>query len=177
MKKCPSSFWCCDSNSQPSEYESPTLTTRPGLPPHLIFVLRHETSKVHHKTDSCLWTNVVATHLRFVVKVQICRFGHFKKFIRPAIVLVRDVSPVWPDSTNSLSIVDQKYCWLLGYLENDQLISKLLWILLRQLLKAFGQLFKSSIWSHCLGGNNSKDDDWLDWCWNPIVRTIDLGSN
>ena len=32
-EKCPSSIWCRDSNSQPSDYESPLLTTRPGLPP------------------------------------------------------------------------------------------------------------------------------------------------
>ena len=29
VKKCPSSIWCWDSNSQPSDYESPPLTTRP----------------------------------------------------------------------------------------------------------------------------------------------------
>ena len=32
-EKCPSSIWCRDSNPQPSEQESPPLTTRPGLPP------------------------------------------------------------------------------------------------------------------------------------------------
>ena len=32
-EKCPSSIRCRDSNSQPSDYESPPLTTRPGLPP------------------------------------------------------------------------------------------------------------------------------------------------
>ena len=32
-KKCPSSIQRRDSNSQPSDYESPPLTTRPGLPP------------------------------------------------------------------------------------------------------------------------------------------------
>ena len=31
VKKCPSSIWCRDSNSQPSDYESTLLTTRPGL--------------------------------------------------------------------------------------------------------------------------------------------------
>ena len=30
MKKCPSSLRCWESNSQPSDYESPPLTTRPG---------------------------------------------------------------------------------------------------------------------------------------------------
>ena len=33
VKKCPSSIRCRDSNSQPLEHESPTITTRPGLPP------------------------------------------------------------------------------------------------------------------------------------------------
>ena len=31
VKKCPSSIWCQDSNSQPLEHESPPITTRPGL--------------------------------------------------------------------------------------------------------------------------------------------------
>ena len=36
VKKCPSSIRCRDSNSQSSDYESPNLTTRPGLPPNPI---------------------------------------------------------------------------------------------------------------------------------------------
>ena len=32
VKKCPSSIRRQDSNSQPSDYQSPPLTTRPGLP-------------------------------------------------------------------------------------------------------------------------------------------------
>ena len=35
-EKCPSSIRRQDSNSQPSDYESPPLTTRPGLPPNQI---------------------------------------------------------------------------------------------------------------------------------------------
>ena len=33
VKKCPSSIWCQDSNSQPSDYKSPPLITRPVFPP------------------------------------------------------------------------------------------------------------------------------------------------
>ena len=33
MWKSPSSILCQDSNSRPSDYESPALTTRPALPP------------------------------------------------------------------------------------------------------------------------------------------------
>ena len=36
VKKCPSSIRCRDSNSQPSDYESPPLTTKPGLPPQTV---------------------------------------------------------------------------------------------------------------------------------------------
>ena len=39
VKKCPSSSWCQDLNSQPSEYESPPLTTSPGLPPNRTFLV------------------------------------------------------------------------------------------------------------------------------------------
>ena len=35
-EKCPSSIGCRDLNSQPSDYKSPPLTTRPGLPPKSI---------------------------------------------------------------------------------------------------------------------------------------------
>ena len=38
-EKCPSSIRRQDSNSQPSDYESPPLTTRPGLPPAVLFCL------------------------------------------------------------------------------------------------------------------------------------------
>ena len=36
VKKCPSSIRYWDLNPQPSEHESPPLTTRPGLPPTRI---------------------------------------------------------------------------------------------------------------------------------------------
>ena len=39
VKKCPSSIRRRDSNSHPSDYESPPLTTRPGLPPLLLSLL------------------------------------------------------------------------------------------------------------------------------------------
>ena len=32
VKKCPSNNLCLDSNSRPSDFESPLITTRPGLP-------------------------------------------------------------------------------------------------------------------------------------------------
>ena len=38
VKKCPSSIWHRDSNPRPSERESSPITTRPGLPPIILFV-------------------------------------------------------------------------------------------------------------------------------------------
>ena len=39
VKQCPSSIRCRDSNPRPSEHESPSITTRPGLPPNFcLFV-------------------------------------------------------------------------------------------------------------------------------------------
>ena len=35
VKKCPSGTQCQDSNSQPLEHESPSITTRPGLTPQI----------------------------------------------------------------------------------------------------------------------------------------------
>ena len=37
-EKGPSSIWCQDSNSQPLEYESHPITTRPGLLPNPLFL-------------------------------------------------------------------------------------------------------------------------------------------
>ena len=36
MEKCPSSIWCQDLNTQPSEHEPPPITTRLGLPLNLL---------------------------------------------------------------------------------------------------------------------------------------------
>ena len=45
VKKCPSSLRCWDSNSQPLEHESPSITTRPRPPamasPHLCLMFLH----------------------------------------------------------------------------------------------------------------------------------------
>ena len=44
-KKCPSSIGHGYSNTQPSEYEYPPITTRPGLPPlGSIFAYANETA-------------------------------------------------------------------------------------------------------------------------------------
>ena len=40
VKKCPSSIQHRDSNSQPSDYESPPFTTRPGLLPKYYEMLK-----------------------------------------------------------------------------------------------------------------------------------------
>ena len=45
-KKCPSSKWRRDLNSQPLEHESPPITTRPGLPPRSTFIV--QTFVFHH---------------------------------------------------------------------------------------------------------------------------------
>ena len=49
VKKCLSSIWCRDSNSQPLEHESPPITTRPGLN-HTV------TLKWTHKSELVLIT-------------------------------------------------------------------------------------------------------------------------
>ena len=38
-EKCPSSIQCRDSNSQPTDYQSPPLTTRPGLPFYHVVII------------------------------------------------------------------------------------------------------------------------------------------
>ena len=49
MKKCQSSIRCWDSNPQPSMHESPTMTTRPGLPPTVVsFLSGHFRPQFHY---------------------------------------------------------------------------------------------------------------------------------
>ena len=53
-EKCPSSIQCLDSNPQPSEHESPPITTRPGLPSfqlQLFISLQQRTANITQ-----LWT-------------------------------------------------------------------------------------------------------------------------
>ena len=42
MKKCPFSIWRRDSNPRPLEHESQPITTRPGLPPEVVFFFHLE---------------------------------------------------------------------------------------------------------------------------------------
>ena len=50
MWKCPSGILHWDSNSQPSDYEPPPLTTRPGLPPHCSYVVWKETKNIQNES-------------------------------------------------------------------------------------------------------------------------------
>ena len=49
VKKCPSSKRCRDSNSQPSDYKFPPLTTRPGLP--LLYLPSWSVQTFHMKVQ------------------------------------------------------------------------------------------------------------------------------
>ena len=64
-EKCPSSIRYRDSNSQPFDYESPPLTTRPGLPPTIIFF-----SMLHfpQSDDTKIWLNSFLLLLRHFFK-------------------------------------------------------------------------------------------------------------
>ena len=73
--KCPSSIQCWDSNPQPSEHESPPITTRPGLPPKSFLTILKTYSNCfydaqvegsgividkvsqHVISSWCIWTN------------------------------------------------------------------------------------------------------------------------
>ena len=58
MRKCPSSIRCQDSNSQPPDYKSPPLTTRPGLTPDIGFFMTRQnnifkTTSLMHRMNCC----------------------------------------------------------------------------------------------------------------------------
>ena len=57
VKKCPTSIRCPDSNPQPSECESPPITTRPGLPPRkkiIILIAMHPNGAYRQLHFYCL---------------------------------------------------------------------------------------------------------------------------
>ena len=66
-KKCPSSIQRQDSNSQPSDYKSPPLTTRPGLPPLLKLFLPHFEIQCEDGDRKEHWQNTfpINTHEHF----------------------------------------------------------------------------------------------------------------
>ena len=52
VKICPSGIRCNDSNPQPSEHESPTVTTRPGLL-HPITRIAYSITKYKFNCSDC----------------------------------------------------------------------------------------------------------------------------
>ena len=62
VKKCPSSIQYPDSNPQPLEYESPPITTRPGLPFLCVCLFKPMTEKemsINKFTSALFWTWVI----------------------------------------------------------------------------------------------------------------------
>ena len=79
MKKCPSSIWCQDSNSQPLEHESPPITTRPGL------------QSLADGAKTCLWCGRMILYLRAPIKIFCLNKRVFERFYWSSV-------SVWPDS-------------------------------------------------------------------------------
>ena len=57
VKKCLSIIWCRDSNPRPLEHESPSITTRPGLPPEF----------------GTIYPSVLGLHRQIVVGLSVVR--------------------------------------------------------------------------------------------------------
>ena len=62
VEKCPSSIGCRDLNSRPLEYESPPITTRPGLPAklttYLYLIPRYHSFMYKATWPFCKWFNI-----------------------------------------------------------------------------------------------------------------------
>ena len=82
-EKCPSSIWCRDSNPQPSEYESPPITTRPGLPPfERAKFIRFAAKRNHLKKcqESFWWDN--GALVRRIVSPRLCTVIFFISLLK-----------------------------------------------------------------------------------------------
>ena len=64
------SIQCRDSNSQPSDYESQPLTTRPGLPPNKLYYVRLKLVKGLMQLNE--WDKSVQKWLNLIVKENVC---------------------------------------------------------------------------------------------------------
>ena len=62
VKKCPSYIWCWDSNPWPSVHESPPITTRPGLPPILVWLWVDPFVHLHLLKSSTVCSNAIAAN-------------------------------------------------------------------------------------------------------------------
>ena len=82
-EKCPSSIWRRDSNSQPSDYESPPWTTRPGLPPNGCT-----------KNYYLIWPTVIILINFRIVFIVLSQFNS----------LIRDIATIGPRSWRIVSI-------------------------------------------------------------------------
>ena len=81
VKKCPSSIWCQDSNSQPLEHESPPITTRPGLLPRSLqfYSLIMLFVKNENKMEKAL---TLKTFQEWFSRLK-CHLGHDFQIIKP----------------------------------------------------------------------------------------------
>ena len=71
-EKCPSSTRRRDLNSQPSDYKSPPLTTRPGLPPNFSKCLRRifKNAKKETNREWVVITFCTTVHLAFLTPIK-----------------------------------------------------------------------------------------------------------
>ena len=61
-EKCPTSIWRQESNSQPSDYKSPPLTTRPGLPPRMTGPFLRTNNVKNLVSDAWIRTHDLLNH-------------------------------------------------------------------------------------------------------------------
>ena len=67
VKKCPSSIWCWDWNPRPFEHESSPITTRPGLPPFHVKLLKKP------------FANTRSSYFSFLTDYPFPKITHFQK--------------------------------------------------------------------------------------------------
>ena len=156
MEKCPSSIWCQDLNTQPSEHEPPPITTRLGLPLKLLPSSSLE-DVFRCSVVACFFSHSLGHLFTFLSYLDASSSSnHFHRITHP--------SPVWPYLVKfwhfgkSLQVFGK-------FLTVYFLFGKML-ILLWQICDiiglifavANGQILKNNltIWSHCIQQTNDR---------------------
>ena len=106
-EKYPPSIPHRDSNSQPSDYQFPPLTTRPGLPPKLARLFRafFGVNSTPLLLSNSTWTNVEQ------ILIQLMAFTNFpmKNCITPNTTVTYNFIYSWTHQNPSVSDIGMKY--------------------------------------------------------------------
>ena len=105
VKKCPSSIRCWDLISQPLEYQSSPITTRPGLPPSIspnFDLTEKATNSISNKNYRILILSLLRRKSRFLTK-KLLNAEHCSEFVNCPKDTIWSTFHIWKSIQQSVS--------------------------------------------------------------------------